>query len=289
MRCFVAGPKGPALRSKGPALRCFCDLRRALHRRSPARAGPRAGQSGVGAAAAVGGAAGLSGGADPGRAADLLRAVRVLSRPRRDGRRVGAGPDACGGRRRGRARRQAGSAPACRTRGQRHAGFRAQRHRSRRGRRLRARPEDEGGVVDRRPAHGGYHRPPDRRSGSGTAVLRGVLRQLSFAHRRSRGRGDSAARSPAAAADALSSAGPRWIEGHRDRDARIRAGGHRPPDLPRRVHDRRSPIRAVGIVPGQRDRSSSSSTIRCRPMSINLRKYTDGDMHDVLAYLQTLR
>ena len=63
---------------------------------APARAGTGTGQPGVGAAAATMTPQTYPAEQIHGGAADLYRAVRLLSRPRRDGRRVGARPDARG-------------------------------------------------------------------------------------------------------------------------------------------------------------------------------------------------
>ena len=93
--------------------------------------------------------------------------------------------------------------------GQGHAGVHAERRRSHRDRRVHPRSEDQGGVADRRPPHRGRRRSADRRCRSGPAVLRRRLREVPFAHRRSRRRRQAAAGARAAAAHALSGAGPR--------------------------------------------------------------------------------
>ena len=123
-----------------------------------------------------------------GRAAAVHRAVRLLSRPRRDGRRIRSRPDALGHRGRRRARRQAGATPSRRARRQGNAGVHVERRRSRCNRRVCPRPEDQGGVADRWTADRGRRRPADGRSRGGPQVFRRRLCEVPFAHRRSRRR-----------------------------------------------------------------------------------------------------
>ena len=106
--------------------------------------GAEPGEPGVAAAAGHRDAAVVSTGAGPRRAADLRRAVRLLPRPRRDGRRERPGSDARAAGRRGRARRQDRAGGARRPRRQGHAGVQPRRRGSRRGRRLHPRSEEPG-------------------------------------------------------------------------------------------------------------------------------------------------
>ena len=76
-------------------------------------------------------------------------------------------------------------------------------------RRVHSRPEDEGGVADRRPPGRRCRGSADRQRRGGQAVFRRRLREVPFADRRSRGPRQAAAGARAAAADAVSDAGRR--------------------------------------------------------------------------------
>ena len=168
----------------------------------------RTGEPRRGAAAGDGDAAVVSTGAGARRTADLFRAVRLLPRPRRDGRRNRARSHARRERRGRCARRHARPARAQRPRRQGHAGLQSRRGRPRGRRRLHSRPEDEGGVVDRRTPRRGPRGSPDRQRRGREEVFRRRVLEVPFADRRLRRPRETAGGAHAAAAHALPHAAP---------------------------------------------------------------------------------
>ena len=118
------------------------------------------------------------------------------------------------------------------------------------------------------------------------------LREMPSADRRLRRAGDPAAGAAAAPAHALSER-PRprrqaAVCADRDRYAAERRAGHRPARVSGRVHhlaDRRGGwYTIVAGVDGE-----GGGGRQAQAHAALLPKYTDADMHDVLAYLQTLK
>ncbi len=105
--------------------------------------------------------------------------LRVLSRPRRDGRRDRSRPHALDARGRGRARRQDHSARPHRACRQGHAAAESSRVRSRGDRGVHSRHQGQGGLARRQPSHRRslpICRPATRRSDSNTSTAPAAAR-----------------------------------------------------------------------------------------------------------------
>ena len=257
------------------------------------RAAGQPGEPRGGAAAGHRDAAVVSAGAGARRPADLCRAVRLLPRPRRDGRRKRPGSDARAAGRRRRARRQDRPGGAQRPRRQRHAGVHAWATpispRSSPSFTIRRR---KAAVADRRPPRRRRRRSADRqRRARAQRYFDGACARC---HSPS---GDLAGHRQAAAGARRCCSGcsirrrrgsaPSRGEGHRDDGRRANRHRHR---WPTATSSRsRSPIRPARTAPFRRTQVKFTVDDPLQAHVEQLGKYTDDDMHNVLAYLQTLR